>query len=492
MSSFAPMIQDDARCISGYVIGKTLGSGMSAKVKLGTHIETGKQVALKLIDRSKLTPRQSDMLEREIQAMEIIQHPNTLKLSHVDWTTKYPKKRGGFRDVVLLVLELSTGGELFDYLMYTGPLEEVVARSYFRQLLSALEVCHSQGVYHRDLKPENLLLDGNFQLKLADFGLAAINCDDHLCSTECGTRSYMAPEVMSRKSYDGAKADIWSAGVVLFIMLAGNPPFQQAGGNDWWFTAIRNSRHDKFWMAHLRSAPNFPKLAQELLNTIFVANSDSRTTLDALWQHPWLQGTVLQPDELTAAMEQKRLTVQRTKERELAAAKAKKAREKARAGATRGGTYDPFGQQVMRGGPKPLVAKPSGMTYFYSHADPEVALKCLAQVFSDLKAGSVTVTDEDFKVKATLPRETGPLTVVARVLSVEEEDELLVLDFERRNGDKLEFVKFVQTEIAGLLKDIVEDGTGISDGNTAPFTKESPGLGELEEPITQDAAEDVF
>jgi len=492
MSAFAATPPQDVRVIGEFAIGKTLGSGMSAKVKLGTHLSTGEQVALKLIDRTKLTPRQVEMLEREIQAMQAVQHPNTLLLRHVEWVAQYPKKRGGFREVVLLVLELGTGGELFDYLMYTGPLGEQVARSYFRQLLSALEVCHSQGVYHRDLKPENLLLDGSFQLKLADFGLAAINCDDHLCATECGTRSYMAPEVMSRQSYDGAKADIWSSGVVLFIMLAGNPPFAQAGGNDWWFTAIRHSRYDKFWMAHLRSAPDFPKLAQEFLNRIFVADSANRASIDELWQHPWLQGAVLQPHELGAAMEQKRQTVQRTKERELAAAKAKKAREKARAGAARGGAYDPFGQQVMRGGPKPPIAGPSGLTYFYSHVDPEVALKRLAKAFGDLQAAPVSVKDEDFKVKATLPRETGPLSVVARVLSVDEEGELLILDLERRSGDQLDFVKLVQTELAGLLKDVVEADSDKEELVAAAAGKAEAAGQEVEELIADNAAEDVF
>lgn len=303
----------------------------------------------------------------------------------------------------------------------------------------------------------------------------------------------MAPEVMSRQPYDGAKADIWSAGVVLFIMLAGNPPFAQAGGSDWWFTAIRHNRYDKFWMAHLRSAPDFPKLAQEFLNRIFVADSGNRATIEELWQHPWLQGAVLQPQELATAMAQKRQTVQRTKERELAAAKAKKAREKARAGA-KGGAYDPFGQQVMRGGPKPPVAEPSGLTYFYTHVDAEFALKRLAQAFTDLEATPVSIKDEDFKVKATLSREAGPLSVVARVLSVDEEGELLILDLERRSGDHLDFVKLVQTELAGLLKDVMEDDADKDEQAASVTGKAAAAAGEEEEeePIAANATEDVF
>ena len=175
----------------------------------------------------------------------------------------------------------------------------------------------------------------DFQLKLADFGLAAVNLEmDTLCHTCVGTKSYMAPEVMARQGYDGAKADLWSAGVVLFIMLAGCPPFQQvhlcptpqprpkpprgadnpppplslslpppspfqAAPGDWWYNAVRSNRHDKFWMAHLRSAPDFPKLAQEFLNLIFVADSSQRASIDDLWNHQWMQGRVLQEAELT-------------------------------------------------------------------------------------------------------------------------------------------------------------------------------------------------
>ena len=244
-----------------YELGRTLGKGMSGKVKLGRRISDGKEFALKFINTKNMTPRQWEMLDREIKAMEKLSHPNILNLVQYDMAVAYPRLRDkGFVQMPLLVLELSGGGELFDFLMETGALEENIARTYFKQLLATLELCHSKGVYHRDLKPENLLLEaGTFQLKLADFGLASVKTDpETLCATECGTKSYMSPEVMQRAPYDGAAADVWSAGVVLFIMLAGNPPFEQAAGRDWWYRACKAGRHDKFWQAHLRNAPHFP------------------------------------------------------------------------------------------------------------------------------------------------------------------------------------------------------------------------------------------
>ena len=120
----------------------------------------------------------------------------------------------------MLVLELAEGGELFDYLMYSGHFDDRIARSYFRQLVLALEACHALNVFHRDLKPENILLGSNFQLKLSDFGLSSYTASpDALLQTSCGSVTYMAPEVVSKQLYHGAATDVWSAACVLFIML---------------------------------------------------------------------------------------------------------------------------------------------------------------------------------------------------------------------------------------------------------------------------------
>ncbi|PQQ11267.1 CBL-interacting serine/threonine-protein kinase 5 [Prunus yedoensis var. nudiflora] len=128
---------------------------------------------------------------------------------------------------IFFVMEHVTGGELFDK-VFEGKLKEDVARKYFQQLVSAVEFCHARGVSHRDLKPENLLLDENGDLKVSDFGLSALpehHWSDGMLHTQCGTPAYVAPEILRKKEYDGAKADIWSCGVVLFVFLAGYLPF---------------------------------------------------------------------------------------------------------------------------------------------------------------------------------------------------------------------------------------------------------------------------
>ena len=153
-----PAAQQGQRVIEGYAMGKTLGAGIQGKVKLGVNLQTGQRVALKCMDKNKMgrdRTRQMEMLEREIQAMESLQHPNILNLQHVTMSAQYPRKgTKGTKDVVLLALELAEGGELFDYLMHTGAFGDDIARTYFRQMLSALELCHNNGIYHRDLKPE--------------------------------------------------------------------------------------------------------------------------------------------------------------------------------------------------------------------------------------------------------------------------------------------------------------------------------------------------
>ncbi|CAM9535922.1 unnamed protein product [Discosporangium mesarthrocarpum] len=283
---------------------------MSGKVKLGVDIRTGERVAVKIMYKDKMSTRATQQLRKEITAMKALIHPNVIRLKNVHENLTYVKKNGLVKEAVILVLELAAGGELFDFMMYTGAFQEVIARTYFRQLLSALETCHNMGIAHRDIKPENVLLDSRFQLRVADFGLSSIMEDENgVCYTECGTRSYMAPEVLARRPYDGAEADLWSAGVVLFIMLAGNPPFQTATSSDWWFKAVSAGRYDRFWAAHLRGCPHFPEQAQVFLNRIFVADPSQRATLEELKSHPWLAGETWGPEQLYGELSQRKRLV---------------------------------------------------------------------------------------------------------------------------------------------------------------------------------------
>ncbi|KAG8067723.1 hypothetical protein GUJ93_ZPchr0005g16103 [Zizania palustris] len=204
-----------------YEVGKLLGQGTFAKVYHAMNIVTSQTVAIKVIDKDKiLKVGLMDQVKREISVMKLVRHPNIIQLYEVMAT----------KSKIYFVLEYVKGGELFTKVA-KGRLKEDVARKYFQQLVSAVDFCHSRGVYHRDLKPENLLVDENGNLKISDFGLSALaesRRQDGLLHTTCGTPAYVAPEVISRKGYDGVKVDTWSCGVILFVLMAGYLPFQDS------------------------------------------------------------------------------------------------------------------------------------------------------------------------------------------------------------------------------------------------------------------------
>ncbi|TQD98705.1 hypothetical protein C1H46_015698 [Malus baccata] len=202
------------RKVGKYEVGRTIGEGTFAKVKFAQNTETGESVAMKVLDRTTIIKHKMvDQIKREISIMKLVRHPYVVLAS---------------RTKIYIILEFITGGELFDKIVHHGRLSEGEARRYFQQLIDGVDYCHSKGVYHRDLKPENLLLDSLGNLKISDFGLSALPEQGvSLLRTTCGTPNYVAPEVLSHKGYDGAVADVWSCGVILFVLLAGYLPFDE-------------------------------------------------------------------------------------------------------------------------------------------------------------------------------------------------------------------------------------------------------------------------
>ncbi|KAL6274992.1 hypothetical protein ACE6H2_025684 [Prunus campanulata] len=202
-----------------YELGRLLGHGTFAKVYHARNLKSGKSVAMKVVGKEKVIKvGMMEQIKREISVMRMVKHPNIVELHEVMAS----------KSKIYFAMDLVRGGELFAKIA-KGRLKEDVARVYFQQLISAIDFCHSRGVYHRDLKPENLLLDEDGKLKVTDFGLSAFSehlKQDGLLHTTCGTPAYVAPEVIGKKGYDGAKADLWSCGVVLYVLLAGFLPFQ--------------------------------------------------------------------------------------------------------------------------------------------------------------------------------------------------------------------------------------------------------------------------
>lgn len=201
--------------IGFYELGETLGEGNFAKVRLGTHVLTGEPVAVKIIDKTKLDKVTQKKLYREVRIMKLLNHPNIVRLYEVIDTPR----------ALHLIMEYAQGGEVFDYLVAHGRMKERDARKHFRQIISAVEYCHSLHVIHRDLKAENLLLDEKLNVKIADFGFSNQFNPGETLNTWCGSPPYAAPELFEGRDYSGPEVDIWSLGVVLYVLVCGCLPF---------------------------------------------------------------------------------------------------------------------------------------------------------------------------------------------------------------------------------------------------------------------------
>ncbi|KAM6979297.1 serine/threonine-protein kinase SIK1 [Tautogolabrus adspersus] len=198
-----------------YEIIRTLGKGNFAVVKLAKHKVTKTQVAIKIIDKTRLNPSNLEKIYREVQIMKLLNHPHIIKLYQVMET----------KDMLYIVTEYAKNGEMFDHLTSNGRMSEDEARKKFWQILTAVDYCHQHHIVHRDLKTENLLLDANMNIKLADFGFGNFYNAGEPLSTWCGSPPYAAPEVFEGKEYEGPQLDIWSLGVVLYVLVCGSLPF---------------------------------------------------------------------------------------------------------------------------------------------------------------------------------------------------------------------------------------------------------------------------
>eukprot|EP01129_Flabellula_baltica_P011071 TRINITY_DN4770_c0_g1_i3.p1 TRINITY_DN4770_c0_g1~~TRINITY_DN4770_c0_g1_i3.p1 ORF type:complete len:401 (-),score=90.94 TRINITY_DN4770_c0_g1_i3:24-1226(-) len=255
---------------SRYNFGEELGRGGFSVVKRGTKRSNGKDYAIKIIEKSEMD-EDIDVLRREIEIMKQLSHPNIISLEEV-WETE---------DVMYLVMELVTGGELFDQIIENKKYSERDAVEIIKQILDAIAYMHENGIAHRDLKPENLLVADDGSIKVTDFGLSKDYSLETL-QTSCGTPDYVAPEVLKGVSYDSA-VDIWSIGVITYILLCGFPPFY--GSND-------QVIFDKI----LRCDYSFPSPdwdtisedAKDFIDALLVIDSSERPTAMDCLEAPWI------------------------------------------------------------------------------------------------------------------------------------------------------------------------------------------------------------
>ncbi|KAK4276923.1 hypothetical protein QN277_015012 [Acacia crassicarpa] len=260
------------RKVGKYEIGRTIGEGTYAKVKFAQNTETGESVAMKVLDRSTIIKHKMvDQIKREISIMKLVRHPYVVRLYEVLAS----------RTKIYIILEFVTGGELFDKIVHHGRISEAESRKYFQQLIDGVDFCHSMGVYHRDLKPENLLLDSQGNIKISDFGLSALPEQGvSILRTTCGTPNYVAPEVLSHKGYNGAMADVWSCGVILYVLLAGYLPFDELD---------LPTLYSKIDGAEFSCPAWFPVGAKSLIRRILDPNPETRITIEQIRNDEWFK-----------------------------------------------------------------------------------------------------------------------------------------------------------------------------------------------------------
>ncbi|XP_055369912.1 MAP/microtubule affinity-regulating kinase 4 isoform X2 [Betta splendens] len=263
------LCSDEQPHIGNYRLLKTIGKGNFAKVKLARHILTGREVAIKIIDKTQLNPTSLQKLFREVRIMKTLKHPNIVQLFEVIETEK----------TLYLIMEYASGGEVFDYLVAHGRMKEKEARAKFRQIVSAVHYCHKKNIVHRDLKAENLLLDADANIKIADFGFSNEFTAGNKLDTFCGSPPYAAPELFQGKKYDGPEVDIWSLGVILYTLVSGSLPFDGQNLKELRERVLRGKYRVPFYMS---------TDCEGILRRFLVLNPAKRCSLEQIMKDKWI------------------------------------------------------------------------------------------------------------------------------------------------------------------------------------------------------------
>ncbi|XP_048136211.1 SNF1-related protein kinase catalytic subunit alpha KIN10-like isoform X2 [Rhodamnia argentea] len=268
--------------LKNYKLIRNIGHGAFGKVKAAKHRLTGIKVAIKILKRQKMREkRMEDKVSREIKIGKLLEHPHIIRLYEIIETLTD----------VYVVMEYAERGELFDYIVENRRIREDEARKFFQQIISGLEYCHKYRVVHRDLKPENLLLDCNGNVKIADFGLSTIMHDGYFLKTSCGSPNYAAPEVISGKLYAGPEVDVWSCGIILYVLLCGSLPFDDESLPNL-YNKVKSGVYTL--PSHLTTG------ARDLIERMIVVDPLKRITIPEIRQHPWFLANL--PYYLAAAL----------------------------------------------------------------------------------------------------------------------------------------------------------------------------------------------
>jgi len=278
-ASISKSSKDVADC---YQVGEELGRGAFSIVRKGKNKKTGQHVAIKTIEKKFVEKQDLMLLAREIEIMKKVNHPNVLKLYEVFETD----------EVISLVMELVTGGELFYKIVEKGNYSEKEAAGIVKQMIQGVEYLHGEGICHRDLKPENLLCSGEedqgykpFRVVIADFGLSKVFNSGEALETSCGTPDYVAPEVITAEGQYDKSVDMWSCGVITYVLLCGFSPFLSSTQHGLFDKIVKCEYDfpDPEWT-------NISESAKDFIRHLLVKDPKDRFTAAQCLKHPWLNG----------------------------------------------------------------------------------------------------------------------------------------------------------------------------------------------------------
>ena len=263
-------------CLCSFKLTKKLGEGTFGVVRLATNIQTGEEVAIKIMEKARITNKEDqERIARERDVLQNLRHANIVHLYSVIETEQY----------LYLIMEYVQGKELFDYIIDHTRLTEIEACKYYQQIVSGMEYLHAHKIVHRDVKPENLLLDSKTKdLKIVDFGLSNIFADadnnNFLLRSACGSPSYAAPEMLDGKDYKAPPVDIWSSGIVLYGMVCGFLPFEDDSNDN-------EILYKKIISGKFSFPPWLSENCKDLIKKILTTDPTKRITIQGIKKHPW-------------------------------------------------------------------------------------------------------------------------------------------------------------------------------------------------------------
>ncbi|PIN04165.1 Serine/threonine protein kinase [Handroanthus impetiginosus] len=427
-----------------YEIGKLLGHGTFAKVYHARNVKTGESVAIKAIDKEKIVKvGLIAHIKREISILRRVRHPNIVQLFEVMAT----------KSKIFFVMEYVKGGELFNKVA-KGRLKEEVARKYFQQLISAVAFCHARGVYHRDLKPENILLDEDGNLKVSDFGLSAIPDQirqDGLFHTFCGTPAYVAPEVLAKRGYDAAKVDIWSCGVILFVLMAGYLPF---------YDQNVMAMYKKIHKGEFRCPRWFSPELVRLLNRMLDINPETRITIPEIMSTKWFQKGFknvkfyIEDDKLYSYNDSENDEVESFSDHSLSESESEVETRRKITTLPRPASLNAFDVISFSRGFDLSGLFDEGSdtgTRFVTGASVSAIISKLEEI---AKVVSFSVRKKDCRVNLEGSRNgvKGPLTIAAEIFELT--PSLRVIEVKQKGGDRMEYEEFYNNELKPALQSL--------------------------------------